>query len=48
MEDWARWDGGVGRRHGTAMKMNPEQIGDEDEDEDEDEDPEQIGEAKSR
>ena len=40
----AVWDGNMGRRRGTAMKMNPEQIGDEDEDED----PEQIGEAKSR
>ena len=42
MEDWARWDGGVGRRRGTAMKMNPEQIGDEDED------PKQIDEVESR
>ena len=41
------WDGGLGemgRRHGMAMKMNPEQI----DDEDEDEDLEQIGEAESR
>ena len=34
----------MGRRHGMAMKMNPEQI----DDEDEDEDLEQIGEAESR
>ena len=34
----------MGRRRGTAMKMNLGQIGDEDEDED----PEQISEAKSR
>ena len=42
-----RWDGGLsemGRRCGTAMKMNREQISDEDEDED----PKQIGEAESR
>ena len=32
------------RWHGTTMKMNPEQI----DNEDEDEDPEQISEAKSR
>ena len=34
----------MGWRRGTAMKMNLEQIGDEDEDED----PEQIGEVESR
>ena len=34
----------MGRRRGIAMKMNPEQIGDEDKDED----PEQIDEVESR
>ena len=40
-----RWDGGLGemgRLRGIAMKMNPEQISDEDED------PEQIVETESR